>query len=604
MLAVPSVLAEVKPATWLAGSSAPDTYLGASPERLVDASGLSDPALAAAGSTLADLSGVTHIFGESFLDSWVTNAVIGDYFATNAAPVLAFDLGADAWLRDVVFWQYENNGSGVARSGNAARVVELRFSTSAEGPSFPAQPTAVVTLEDVDLGLGGINSPQFFSLGAGVRARFVQLTVTDNFFGMPGIVAGGDRVGIGEIRFNASDGAQTVMAAAPNRFELRSATIAAPGLTAVESGLNAWGLALDPLRERLVWTEPTSGRVGWTGYGSRQGQSGTVLSEPGRVLHGIDIDCENSRLYLLDSGSDLVLVFDLETEVLTPLSAAGIFVRPNAIDHDPEDHTLAVSDSGSDSIYLLDQGGAVLKSLASQESNGAWGVACDPISDLVFFTSHDRGELASWRPATGEVTTVATGLDQPRGLEIDRFGRIFCVEGGSGRIVEVDRGTGALAVTDFGTAPGGRDLIVFDAADTDGDLLLDWWEMREGRPLCALGSSGDPEHDLATALSEMLFNGTTTDRAGGSFGTVSPASAAGDATVKFEFETLLHESYQYELLLSDDLQNWHPSLAMPTFSSLGDGYYVMRTFVIDPTAEGLDPKAVFGQLRGRVIQAP
>ncbi len=133
MLAVPPVLAEVKPAKWLAGSSAPDTYLGATPERLVDASGLSNPALAAAGSTLADLSGVTHIFGESFLDSWVTNAVIGDYFATNAAPVLAFDLGADAWLRDVVFWQYENNGSGVARSGNAARVIELRFSTSAEG---------------------------------------------------------------------------------------------------------------------------------------------------------------------------------------------------------------------------------------------------------------------------------------------------------------------------------------------------------------------------------------------------------------------------------------------------------------------------------------
>ncbi len=147
--------------------------------------------------------------------------------------------------------------------------------------NFPAQAAAVVTLKDVDLGLSGINSPQFFSLGAGARARFVQLTVTDNFFGMPGIVAGGDRVGIGEIRFNASDGAQTVMAAAPNRFELRRATIAAPGLTAVESGLNAWGLALDPVRERLVWTEPTSGRVGWTGYGSRQGQGGTVCLSRG-----------------------------------------------------------------------------------------------------------------------------------------------------------------------------------------------------------------------------------------------------------------------------------------------------------------------------------
>ena len=605
VLAAAPASAEVKSATWLPGASSPDTYLGASPARMVDGSGLSDPAQAAAGASLADLSGVKHAFGGGFLDSWVTNGTLqADYFATKPAPVLVFDLGADAWLRNVVIWQYENTGGGYALSGNAARVIEIRVATSAEGLSFSPAATATATLQNVDLDLGGTNTPQFFSLGAGVRARYVQLTVTDNFFGVSGILGGGDRVGIGEVRFNASDGAQTVIAAAPNAFELRSATLAAPDLSAVESGLNAWGLALDPQRERVLWTEPTSGRVGWIGFGSRQGQSGTLLSPPSppdRVLHGIDLDCERDLLYLLDSDQDVVLTFDMDTQVLSPLTGS-LFVRPNAIDHDPEDNTIAVSDSGNDTIFLLDQAGTVLHALQDANSVGVWGVACDPTSDLVFFTSHDRGELASWRPADGAVATIATGLDRPRGLEIDRFGRLFCLESGGGRVVEIDRLTGDITATDVGSAPGGRDLVIFDPADADGDLLLDWWEIREGRPLCALGPSGDPELDAASALAEMLFNGTTDDRTGMSFGQLS--HSAPSTTVRFDFETLLHEGYDYELLLSDDLVNWLPSLTTPALGPLGDGHYVMRSYVVDPAAVGLDPRAVFGQLRGKAIQTP
>jgi hypothetical protein len=296
-----------------------------------------------------------------------------------------------------------------------------------------------------------------------------------------------------------------------------------------------------------------------------------------------------------------VLTFDLDTQVLTPLTSS-LFVRPNAIDHDPQDNTIAVSDSGNDSIFLLDQAGTVLHSLQDPNSVGAWGVACDPTSDLVFFTSHDRGELVSWRPADGAVATIATGLDRPRGLEIDRFGRLFCLESGGGRVVEIDRLTGVITPTDIGSAPGGRDLVIFDPADADGDLLLDWWETREGRPLCSLGASGDPELDAASALAEMLFNGTTEDRTGTSFGQLSHSS--GSSAVRFEFETLLHEGYEYQLLLSDDLLNWIPFPTTPTFVPLGDGHYVTRTYSVDPAAAGLDPRAVFGQLRGRVIQTP
>ena len=51
--------------------------------------------------------------------------------------------------------------------------------------------------------LGGTNSAQTFAAG-GVTARYVQMTVTDNHVGTAGITGGGDRVGIGELRFDTS----------------------------------------------------------------------------------------------------------------------------------------------------------------------------------------------------------------------------------------------------------------------------------------------------------------------------------------------------------------------------------------------------------------
>jgi hypothetical protein len=55
-------------------------------------------------------------------------------------------------------------------------------------------------MKEVWLGLSGVNSAQAFALPT-PTARYVQLEVTDNYFGQPGITAGGDRAGIGEVRY-------------------------------------------------------------------------------------------------------------------------------------------------------------------------------------------------------------------------------------------------------------------------------------------------------------------------------------------------------------------------------------------------------------------
>lgn len=55
--------------------------------------------------------------------------------------------------------------------------------------------------------IGGTNSAQRFDLtglGDEATARYVQLTVLDNHRGFGGVTGGGDRVGLGELRFNVN----------------------------------------------------------------------------------------------------------------------------------------------------------------------------------------------------------------------------------------------------------------------------------------------------------------------------------------------------------------------------------------------------------------
>jgi len=162
------------------------------------------------GDSLASAQAAVHNYG-SFTESWVTVDSTADYFATGFGatnpPSVVFDLGADSVLSNILLWQYQNDGGGVINVGNHTRTLDLRFNTAAQGPStFSGSATTLTMLPVVDgdgLGngndLNGVNSAQTFSLGG--TARYVQLTVTDNYRGFQGIVNGGDRAGLGEVRF-------------------------------------------------------------------------------------------------------------------------------------------------------------------------------------------------------------------------------------------------------------------------------------------------------------------------------------------------------------------------------------------------------------------
>ncbi len=161
------------------------------------------------GATLATAQSAVHNYG-GFTESWVTVDSTGDYFATGtgltAKPTIVFDLGQTTVLADIILWQYQNDGGGGPNTGNQTRSLELRFNTAAQGfASFTGSATTL-TLKPVTDGdgvsgndLAGVNGAQTFALSGSFR--YVQLTVTDNYRDFQGITGGGDRAGLGEVRF-------------------------------------------------------------------------------------------------------------------------------------------------------------------------------------------------------------------------------------------------------------------------------------------------------------------------------------------------------------------------------------------------------------------
>jgi hypothetical protein len=134
--------------------------------------------------------------------NWVTAAPGGfpsDYIEVAGMPVFSLDLGQDTNLREISIWGYSDTNS------NGTSELSLLFATDAEGPdgvgsSITYNPTFFPEVTGIPR--------QSFLFSEAVNARYVQLTNVDNYFVAPGDgtggppgLAGGDRVGLGEIAF-------------------------------------------------------------------------------------------------------------------------------------------------------------------------------------------------------------------------------------------------------------------------------------------------------------------------------------------------------------------------------------------------------------------
>lgn len=146
--------------------------------------------------------------------TWVTDAPNGggDYYANGVPdPVLVFDLGADHLLSEMSTWGYADSNT------NGTKNFSLRFATSAEGasgfgnsitynPSFAAAfPTA------------GRDSHAF---SQNITARYVEMSISDNWRGQQDGTPGGDRVGLGEVAFEDSAPVVDLKIDLPPNFDL------------------------------------------------------------------------------------------------------------------------------------------------------------------------------------------------------------------------------------------------------------------------------------------------------------------------------------------------------------------------------------------------
>ncbi|MDA7888721.1 PEP-CTERM sorting domain-containing protein [Akkermansiaceae bacterium] len=143
--------------------------------------------------TLANYTTITHA-AAGVGNAWTTNNPngAGDYFlgaSPGILPVFTLDLGGSYELTDFVFWGYHFN----ANNANEGRQFSLEFSNNGGG-SYGAP----VIIEN-PLSTYAFSSASTLSLGGTFTADTVRVSIPDNHFG--GVAPGGDRVGLGEVKF-------------------------------------------------------------------------------------------------------------------------------------------------------------------------------------------------------------------------------------------------------------------------------------------------------------------------------------------------------------------------------------------------------------------
>jgi len=148
--------------------------------------------------------------------SWTTgqpNGSHGDYYANGQPfPVLVIDLGADRSLSEISTWGYNENNA------NGAKDFTLRFATAADGTNGFGTSITLNPSFEAAFATGPRDSHPFTNV---VTARYVEMTITDNWRGFQGSTGGGDRVGLGEIAFEgASSDTDTDGDGLPDTWEI------------------------------------------------------------------------------------------------------------------------------------------------------------------------------------------------------------------------------------------------------------------------------------------------------------------------------------------------------------------------------------------------
>lgn len=161
-------------------------------ENIINDSGLS------ATPDISNYETVEHV-AASATTAWTTNNPngAGDYYLAGAEgqlPVFTFTLSELSTLSALVFWGYHFD----TPNGNETREFVVEFSRDG-GNNYPDSVTVSVELSDF-----AFNSVKTLPFEEEYAADVIRIRLTDNHFG--GTAAGGDRMGLGEIKFIGTPG--------------------------------------------------------------------------------------------------------------------------------------------------------------------------------------------------------------------------------------------------------------------------------------------------------------------------------------------------------------------------------------------------------------
>ena len=361
----------------------------------------------------------------------------------------------------------------------------------------------------------------------------------------------------------------------PAGGSLASSTISAPVPAAWGPVANAWGVAYDPVTRRIFASVPTSGSI--SVLNAENGQSlGSFWSESGAIIHGLAVDVANRRLWFLDSATDQVRSRLIDSSGAGPafaLPGSGL-KRPTDLAVDPVRGELFIADSAQNSVVRMAFDGTVRGIWSDAGTEDAWGVAVQP-GGLVYCSSYGQGTVRSWNPETGATAAVASGISGPRGLMIDRFGRLLCLASGTGTVLKLD--SAPATATPFTGFANGRSFRCDDTTDEDDDLLPDAWELAYGG-LGSLGAASDPDKDGQSAFFEAAFGGRP-DRGDGSALKADPPTLTG-GTLPIRFPVRQADGLSYRIWVSTNLQSWWVPAVTITDGPVSGGYAERRAYMV------------------------
>jgi sugar lactone lactonase YvrE len=308
---------------------------------------------------------------------------------------------------------------------------------------------------------------------------------------------GGDWVleanfGVVENRIISSDeylqtlAAPTIVSTPITSINHQSAYSYAPKATDADNNLLTWSvksgttlpawltltntMVVSTLAGQAPVTSPTTSAVAETNGGL---VDGTGTAAKFKLPYGFTIDNQNN-LFVADWKNDAIRKVTPEGVVTT--FATG-FIEPKDVAIGP-DGKLYVADTGADAIYQLDSSGAKTLyagtgSSGSNEGSRLSATFNNPNS-IAFYTDlgitymyiadRNNGKIRVLNMSDGNVSTLASGFDEPTGVSLDSRGDIFVAERGDGN--EIDPGTGWIKKITMTTRTSGSVSTI--ATLTDG----------------------------------------------------------------------------------------------------------------------------------------